>query len=269
MKKRNLFWGLFFTVIAVALFGQMFNFFTLGTSVFNLFLTALLVIFAISNLPSLNFFGIVMPLTYALYINSKFFNFDPSFWQMTFAGLLLSIGLQMIFKRPRVRVFKYNDYNDYDYSNRSEDNFGYSKKNDDFVEASFTETNSDSSGEKDSRATYEEDSNNEKVRISANFTDRTRYVRSTNFTDGSIENNFGSLRVYFDQSTFNRNGSKLYVDCNFGQIVLYLPSDLNVINNVSTTLGGIDDDFNRAHKDGPTLTIYGDVSFGNLKIIFI
>lgn len=275
MREKNYYWGFFLIIIAALMLGNFFNLFTIPGNMFSIVVTVMLIAFSLSNIPRLNFSGIIMPLIFAAVINKglirEHFGFEGNFWWLIIGGFFLSGGLSALFKRPR-----YKSRTEYTYS--SSDSFGYNSTNDDddrVVDVEYTdhsETPDEENTANDNRrerANYDESQTDDSIQISASFTDRTRYVRSSNFTKGAIANSFGSLRVYFDQSTFNPNGAKLDVNCSFGQVVLYLPHNINVINNISSTLGGLDDDFNRSSQNAPTLTINGDVAFGNIKIVYI
>ena len=272
MRKKNYYWGIIFTVLGFILLGNAFNLFTATPSLFTIIITVLLVASSLSNMPRLNFFGIIMPIIVAVIINREILNISDSLnsWWLILSGVFLSLGLQsLIRKRP-----KSGNYSNYDtYSSK----FTYTKDDDDDEEVIIIDNDTDdfeNEYKKEAfkykdKESYSETIDPDYVRINATFTDRTRYVRAENFTDGSIENDFGSLRVYFDQATFNPNGAHLNVECNFGQVVIYLPRNINVINNISATLGGVTDDFNRPGYNAPTLVIDGDANFGNIKIIYL
>lgn len=280
-KSGSLYWGFFFIVISVVIFGSAFNLFEVGNSIFRIIVTAMLVAFAISNLKDLNYGGIIMPLIIAFALNDDLFYFRGNIWWLIWGGIFLSIGLHSLFPRKKHNFEFFSETYDSPKSDFNRHNFN----DDDIIDVEVNVENGDGSKQnftfssdgtkegtnfnKDSNREQQYDARQDFIRMEATFTDRTRYVRSENFTDGSVECNFASLRVYFDQAKFNPNGSHLNIDCNFGQIVLYIPHTVNVINNVTTTLGGISDSTHHMPQSGPTLTLNGDVSFGNLKIYYI
>lgn len=239
MKKRDFFWGSFFIVIAVILIGNIFDLFYIGEGLFQIIITIFLIALAISNLPEMRFYGIIMPLSVALVLNQSYFGMRNNFWWILWAGFFLSAGLSLIFKPRRQKYFE-KEFINGDGGFESYDEF----KSGDSENADF-------------------------VRISTNFADRTRYLHSSNFKGGYIENNFGSVRVYFDQCALSETGANVQIDCNFGQILLYIPATMPVINNIHTTLGSVTDEFRRTEVSGPTLVLHGDVTFGNVKIIYI
>lgn len=273
MKKRNYYWGIIFTILGLILLGNAFNMFSETPNFFTIVITVLLIASSLSNMPRLNFFGIIMPVIVAVIINRNILNLSDSLnsWWLILSGVFISIGLQsLIHKRPkRTNYSNYDTYSTkFTYSNDDDDEDVIIIDSDEVKEDFKKEYNKEHFKYKD-RESYSETVDPDYVRINATFTDRTRYVRAENFTDGSIENDFGSLRVYFDQATFNPKGAHLYIDCNFGQVIIYLPRNINVINNISSTLGGVNDDFNRPNYDAPTLVLDGDVNFGNIKIIYL
>ena len=254
MKKKDYFWGFVLVLVALGLFGSAFNLYNFGPNAFQIAFTVALVAFAISNMPKLNFFGIVYPLTLALWINRIYFNIRGNGWLLFWASTFLAIGLSVIFKRRKHQVnFKnYESFKETHSSNYATDEDGnhYEYHTGDGTR-------------------YRDDDHADFINIETLFTDRTRYIRSDNFTGGYIDNTFASLSIYFDQARFNPAGAQLDINCAFGQVKLFLPYNINVINNIDNTLGSVNDPHRRTVVDGPTLTLNGDVTLGELKIVYV
>lgn len=258
MKQRNTKQGIFFLIIAVLILGRAFDVFAFSSSIFKILLTALLVSFSLSSFPKGKYIEAIMPLAFVYIMHEQAIlrEFpqlnEVNSWLLIWGSLFLGIALESMFKKKSRRVKFHTDYHTYS-----------GKRDDDFVEADFSEHE----GSKKSEDTFSENVNEDFVRIESNFGDRTRYIRVDNYTDGLVEVNFGSLRVYFDQSTFNPNGARLKVDCNFAKVTLFVPKNIKVVNNVSATLGSVSD---MPYGDGETkLVLEGDVNFGNLRIVYI
>lgn len=252
--------GLFFILIAAALLGNAFNVFQITSSVFKLVLSAMLLSYSLSSLFRRRFTegflsGSLVYLMNESLINEALGLRNVNGWMLFWGVLFLGIGLDSLFKK-RSRYFSNNSF---EFNKHTK-----SKDNDDII----IDIDGVQSGEF-SKESYKESINEDSIRIESNFTERTRYINVDNLTHGHIETNFGALRVYFDQSTFNANGSKLHVDCNFGKITLFIPRDLNIINNVTSTFGANMGQEGFTSGNGPTVVIDGDVSFGGFKIIRI
>lgn len=265
MKDRNIKQGLFFLIIAFLLLGRAFDLFVLTSSVFKIILSALLVSFSASSLSKGKYLETIMPLAFVYILNERelmqmFEGLkEVNSWLLIWGSLFLGIALDSMFKKKK--SFNYSET----FYSSSKD--GSSKKND-FVDVEFTDASFNGNQEQFTKESFNENVEDDYVRIDSNFGDRTRYIRVDNFKNGDIDVNFGSLRVYFDQSTFSPEGSYLKVDCNFAKLTIYLPRNVKVLNNVSSTLGSVTDMTPSANSEY-TLTISGGVSFGNLKIIYI
>ncbi len=277
MNQRNTRQGLFFLIIAALLLGRAFNIFVLTSSVFKIVLSALLVSFALSSLGKGKYVETMVPLAFVYILNEKeLMNLFPNLnevnsWLLIWGSLFLGIALDSMFKKKRSKYFYENTYT-YNSDSYNSD-FEKKTKSNGFVDVEFSDSEDNTQSFESKKQDFEDNSYRESVeddyvKIESNLGDRTRYIRVDNFTNGDIEMNLGSLRVYFDQSTFNPNGSKLNVDCNFGKLTLYIPSNVRVVNNVTAMFGAVHD-LPQSTASDPKLVIEGSVSFGNLRIIYI
>ncbi|CAM3739351.1 LiaF transmembrane domain-containing protein [Erysipelothrix urinaevulpis] len=111
--------------------------------------------------------------------------------------------------------------------------------------------------------------NGENIKIDSNFNSSSRYVQSENLRYASIENNFGSLSVFFSDVHFNENGATIKVDCNFGNVKLYLPKDIQTHNNIQASLGSVNEEIRTPVQGAQAVYLDGDVSFGKVEIFYI
>lgn len=234
MKKRNIFWGLIFLLIAACILFEKLGYFP-GINVFKLILSAGLLAILIESIPKLNFAGILFPLAFLAILFDEVLhieNLTP--WPVLGIALFGSIGLSLIFphKNKSSKTGLDNDY------------------------YSFSET------------TTQEYTNHIKGVVS--FNSAVKYINSTNFEHGDFKSSFGSLKLYFDQAGLNNNTATLQVDISFGTITLYVPRDWNIQVNVKTSFGSVDEKGSRAFlENAPILYVNGNVSFGSLEIIYI
>lgn len=107
------------------------------------------------------------------------------------------------------------------------------------------------------------------VNCSVAFAGSTKYVDTEDFNEAYLKCSFGSLKVFFDHAAIKGNEAKIYVENSFGETDLYLPKEWNVITKLSASFG----DFQEIHKvtyaGFPTVTVTGNVSFGECKIYYI
>lgn len=88
------------------------------------------------------------------------------------------------------------------------------------------------------------------------------------FKGGTIQNSFGGTIIDLRRTTLPEGETFLDIDCTFGGIEIYVPSDWKVVFRCNTCLGGCQDkrfgggviDQNRI------LVIRGDLTFGGIEI---
>lgn len=233
MKRRNLFWGSLFLLFAFSLLADGFNVFQTGPSLMRLALTALLFVASMTSLSPLNFFGVLMPLPFALILNAEYLNMTIKSWPVIAGSFLLSIALTLLFKKRRKLSFHTN-----------------------FKDGNFKEST-------------QENVSGDSIRIESNFNNSSRYVQGNEIRTASLENNFGNLNVYFDNADFHPDGAVIKVDCNFGNMNLFLPKNIQVTNSIEASLGSIKEEFYQSQSGSPRVHLSGDVSFGKVNIRYI
>lgn len=254
-KNKGIYWGIILILIAVATLGIAFDLIT--GNVTKLIWSFLLGGVVLINLVELSWGGVFFPLAIIAHIYRPELSIPRgSMWAVYTAALLLTIGFQMISRnfrsKKRKRGFKVNV--------DGEDIYVSGKHVKDKVKESVGGFGS----------SYYEENEGEIVYVENNFGDASRYVNSINLKRAEVENNFGNLRVYFDNAVFSPSGATIKVDCNFGKTTLYLPRDVNIINNVTASLGAVTGSGNRASVEGaPTVVVDGDAAFGNIDIVII
>ncbi len=237
MRKRNkdIFWAVIVIAIAVGILGIAFG--VIESPSIRLGWSLVLGVIALSSLIKLNWFGVFILLAIIAHINAVPLGLT-SVWPVYFAAVLLAIGFQTITSRFTKKGPKIHIYNDIEFGKRK---------------------NSSSA----------QTLHGEKIYIENNFSEAAKYVQSTNLESAKIENNFGSLRVYFDQTTFAHN-SHVIVDNNFGKTTLYFPRNVNIDNQLNATFGGVDEKGDYIfHENNATVILSGDASFGNVDVIII
>ncbi len=84
-----------------------------------------------------------------------------------------------------------------------------------------------------------------------------------------FENNFGSMSVYFDNAMIQEETASAVVECNFGEIQLFIPKEWQVINELQQNLGGIQE---RGRCEGTghcRLILKGEANFGEIVVHYI
>ena len=82
-----------------------------------------------------------------------------------------------------------------------------------------------------------------------------------------VYNMFGNTTLDFSEARLTSMTTHINLSCVFGNLLVYIPENMNVVSNVSCILGGVN------HKapsgngvDIPTIVLDGFVLFGNVKI---
>lgn len=77
----------------------------------------------------------------------------------------------------------------------------------------------------------------EHIRCENNFGSAIRYINSEHFCDAQLENNFGSMSVYFDNAIIAGEAASVEVENNFGETNLYIPKEWKVQNELKRSFG--------------------------------
>ncbi len=234
MKRRNLFWGIFFLAAAVFVIASAVGAFV-HFGFWSIVATVLLAAVFFSSLIDLNFFGIFISAALLYLIFEQPFNLYPlTFWQLILAAILASIGLSTIFHSHR--------------------RWGRSRHY---------------SPQGSKKAVEKIDGNDIYTRSS--FNESCKYLHSDSLKKAHLVSSFGKLSVYFDQVQLSPESAEVRVDVSFGEMVLYLPKNWNVENYVETGLGSVNEDVRSDALDerAPKLKLSGRVSFGQLDIRYI
>ncbi len=110
--------------------------------------------------------------------------------------------------------------------------------------------------------------NDDFLRIENAFSGVKRTIISKNFQGGVVRNIFGGVKLNFLQSTII-NTATLRIENGFGGVVLVVPSDWEVIPEVGTIFGGIEDSRTfQSSQEGTRkrLILRGESIFGGLEI---
>ncbi len=113
------------------------------------------------------------------------------------------------------------------------------------------------------------DANNGGNDIDVSFSTVTKYHNEQHFTHGSADVSLGQASVYFDNCHIEGSSAQFDVDVSLGSLSLYVPSDWRVHINVDNSLSAIQHQENPSNLTSKDFYIKGEVSLGNLEIIYI
>lgn len=234
MKRKNLFWGLFFILSATLIILNQFHI-LLGVNIFKLIISLLLLPIIFKSIKHICFSGILFPLAIIGIMFAKplgIGNLTP--WPVLGAALFLSIGLSFIFPNKHKKDF---------------DNYfhGHHEQNWD------SETSDDS-----------------EVNVYLKFGGSSKYINSQHLRRVNINCKFGGTKIFFDNSNIEDNEAVIDVLANFSGIELYVPKNWFVKSEVDCVLGGIEEKGIRNSSIAEkTLILKGKISFSGISIVYI
>ena len=101
------------------------------------------------------------------------------------------------------------------------------------------------------------------------FGSAIRYINSDNFRRAAIENNFGSLSVYFDNAIVQEGSANVSVENNFGETNLYIPKEWKIQNNLDRSFGAIRETGSSIGTSSTVLYLNGSANFGEIHLHYI
>lgn len=232
MSGKRIFWGFLFLCSAGVIIANQLGVFE-QVGLISMLLTIFLALIIIKGIIDLNFFEILLPaagitIIYAEPLGITYLT--P--WPILVAALLASIGLSLMFKKKKKKVYPQD-------------------------------------GQADHISGNTESLNEDVITSKTSFSGGTKYLYSKNLKRADFEVHFGGLKVYFDQVTLSPEGADVNIDASFSGIELFIPRHWNVINDISASVGGVDMKGIRSELTGPTLRLHGHITCSGVEIRYI
>lgn len=233
----KIFWGVLFMAAAVFLLLDRLNYwpFVFNFSITNIIFTLLFVWMILEGIRHRNFFCIIFGAAFiAIQYDNLLHITAITPWTLLGAALLFSIGLSIIF--PASHDNK-KDYNDFEFTDKGKKFFN--------------------------------EQNGEILKFRNSFGSSVKHVNTDALVNASFENSFGEMKVYFDNAIIRDGVADINIENSFGCTILYIPNTWHVENHVKTNLANLKEQGTSRSEGCPTLRIYGDVSFGEITIVYI
>ena len=238
-KRKDLYWGFMFIFLGTTMLLNMFGVFG-DYDIFKIAWTIIVVSYALKSLFDRDFVLASLSAAVIVHINKVQLGVSDNIMVVYAAAIFIGVGLSSLFKGKKKGGRVYVNGKSYNYRQYRKEN-----SSEDVLEG-------------------------EQVYYTNNLGENIRYVKSDNLKEATIENNLGSSRVYFDNVTFSDQGCSIYVECNLGQIIVYLPKHINLENNITTALGSLKGPSQLySGPDAPTVRINGEVNLGEVRIELI
>lgn len=234
MKSSKVFWGIFFILAAVYVVVSKFGILP-DIGVFSILITVFLLWLLVEGIRKINFYEILFSIAFICIVYDEPLGITAlTPWTVLGAALLGSIGLSMIFNgsRKKWRAGKHWDKNG-------------------------------------GAGTSSAQCSGEQVICENNFGSAIRYINSDNFQSAQVENNFGSLSVYFDNAIVQCGSAYVNVENNFGETNLYIPKEWQVQNHLDRSFGTINEIGTSTGTSSTVFNIDGTANFGAINLYYI
>lgn len=236
-KGKNVFWGLLFLLGAIAVLAGRMGVFE-GIGFWSVLVSIGLAGVLIDGIIKRSWGMILFSLAFLAIVNGNVLGIEKLVpGPVLGAALLGTIGLSMLFPmkhRHGNHLYRLNGYKQ--------------------------------TGEEEYQETVDSDGA-EQVNCDVSFKSAAKYIQCTQLKKARLESSFGNLAVYFDNAMLRNHEAVVELEVSFGNMELYIPAGWQVICNVSTSFGHVEEQGQRGMRNGEdVLTIQGDVSFGTLEI---
>ncbi len=237
MRKRKIFWGIFFIVMAMIVIASKIGVLP-DVGVFSLLATVFLIWMAADGVRHRNFFEMIFAAAFLYIIYDKPLEIEVlTPWTVLAVALMFSIGLSLLFGGKREKKHSI----EFEWGSEGFRGIGNSS----------------------------EQCSGEQIRCGNTFGSAIRYIHSDNFCKANLENNFGSLTIYFDNAIIQGETAIVKVDNNFGETNLYIPKEWKVHNELDHVCGNINEHGKCMGTSSAELRLKGETNFGNIEIYYV
>lgn len=239
MKKNNIFTGLVFILIAVAMMAGAMGLLP-NIPWFKLLCVIMLGSWTVRALLDRDFMGTLLSASIIAWLFEEELHIEHlAPFPLCVAAVLLGIGLNMIFgKKKKLMSITYKD-------------------GDSWREGTIDDIRS------------EDWQDGREVILENNFNSTSKYVNSAAFSSARLENNFGSANVYFNNANVYNNEAVIELENNFGEMNIYFPNTWRATISQESSFGHVSV-FGEPNRDmdAPHVIIKAESNFGSLRIYF-
>lgn len=231
--SKNITWGLFFILVAAfVIIGSMGLFGDI--SVWTIVFASGLLVWFINGITNLSWGNMLFPLALAAILFDETLGIEKlTPWPVLAAALFGTIGLNLLFK----------------FENRKSIPFVHFNKTGTVVEEMSMDD-----------MTFD---------CEVAFGSAVKYINCRQLRSGRIETSFGNSTLYFDNAQLCEGYASINIETSFGKSTLYIPKEWLVEVKVSKAFGSLEEKGNCKSDSSNRLVINGEVSFGNIEIVYI
>ncbi|MBE5938289.1 MAG: hypothetical protein E7265_09710 [Lachnospiraceae bacterium] len=180
---------------------------------------------------------------------------NVSIWMIILILILLTAGFHCILPKKKK---DYMNFCNGQWTGCSENYSGFNCGGENVNDASNTGNGQNVGGD-----------NSKYVYFCNRFGSAAKYVNATDLQSARLENSFGELKVYFDNTIILNSPIEINVNNSFGEMHIFVPRDWCVENNINVFLGDVKKNTGYTGSTSPVVRITGSVSFGELQISYI
>lgn len=258
MKSRGKtwFWGIFFLLAAGFVIANQLGLVT-GISIWTLALTVFLAAIFLESALHLEYFGMFMPVAVlGILYDDQLGITAITPWPILIAAFFAMIGCYILFKRkPKWAQYRHENWSGKNCGGSSQSEYTTAPDGKVYTEDSFKESAENITGNE--------------IHCKVSFGESSKYLYSDNLQKAEFSCSFGSLKVFFDQVQLAQEGAIVDLSCSFGSIELYIPRAWTVVDNISSSLGGVSYANANHPEPGQRLTLTGSVSLGGIEIVYV
>lgn len=241
-KGKKLIWGFIFIAAAVLMLFNKFDIFD-NFHPWKIVVALLLVLWVLDGIKQKEWGSILFPIAFLCIV----FDDLPGMGKITpmpviWAAILGSIGMKLI-----------TDNKNKDFNNST-----------DYIE--YKETGMD--GKNDGEVVRAGGPTDNTFMFMNNFSSSVKYISSDDFLKAKVINKFGDTKIYFDDAIIRCEEAVVELNVRFGSVELYVPKEWYVTNAADAVFGGITEKNRSVTTGSPKLKLVGDVSFGNVTVIY-
>lgn len=245
-RNRNWFWGAFFIVGALLLGASQLNLINYHFSFWGVIATLILAGALIQSLAMLSIGGIVFSLAFLSILYAEPLGIQAlAPWTVLGIAVLLTIGLSLIFFRPRHRYWeKRLHHHGHPHGPHYHHQYNGGMVDEETVSDDKTVLN-----------------------IESRMSNSIRYVRGNNLERVNVTAYMTGLKVYFDKADLVEN-AVIDINSRFSGVELYLPQAWQVINKTNVSLSGINEN-GVQQVDGKVVYLTGDVVLSGVEVYYV
>lgn len=235
---NKLFWGIMFIAGAAFLLANRLGYWshTESISITGILFTIFFVWMVLQGIYQRNFFLILFGLSFIAIQYDKLLGITAiTPWTLLSAALLASIGLTIIF--PAKKHFNSGNVGNFEFEDKGEKVF--------------------------------EEQDGEAIHFKSSFGQCVKYINTDALVNVNLENSFGEMKIFFDNAVIKNGVADVNISHAFGETILYVPKTWNIEDHIKRSFGSIKYEGMQNSQGCPTLRIYGNISFGEVTIVFI